>query len=717
MATDPMLDPDYKYSINKFTGNGSKTSWDLNFSGGYIRREHVKAYTEAADGQITELSFTWSGPNTIVITPPVANGLRLFVYRDTPKSGPLVDFTDGAIINEYDLDMLARQTVFATAEMVDRFADVAIQADGATATAAEALFRAADAQTKVSLANSTSAAALLAAQGAVTTANTANTNAVNAVGVAGAANATAQAADGKANTAISTANAALSNANAATTIANTAAGQAASAVTTAGTANTKADNAVTRALAAQDAAANATTIATGAEGTANNVASQFDALRDTVEEIAGGDLSNFVRVTQENTFVEKQTFSAGAVIGGVQWGGSGANAKVINAWGDLTGKPSTFPPSAHSHAITDVTNLQTTLDAKASNAALNLKANSANPAFTGVAQFGPTNQGHLKLVPGDDRAGNMEFLFNGTRLGYIGYGTAPGVGSNLWLGTDGGRRYVFTDNPALNGVGDMLHVGNISSYAPTIANTNLGRTGLGALTAVSNSAAAWAPTGYSVMTAPGSEAVPGASYGYLFKMAKRDTNDGWFGLFGSHQESGPRRLWFGGTSHAGTRAPEWVEAARLGTATAPITQDFYGTTRFFNSGAPAMEIWNSDSGSGMRFGPAGGISFAEGGVWQNPYGNIKDFTRRNQDETFRDLTAQRGDGSGAIFLGGGAYLYHNTAGQYEFGGAKQVRVNENLVLTNGASGRIYIGNGKQPRVSVQATAPTAELQEGDLWVW
>lgn len=34
-------------------------------------------------------------------------------------------------------------------------------------------------------------------------------------------------------------------------------------------------------------------------------------------------------------------------------------------WTGVTGKPSTFAPSAHSHAITDVTGLQTALDAKA----------------------------------------------------------------------------------------------------------------------------------------------------------------------------------------------------------------------------------------------------------------------------------------------------------------------------------------------------------------
>lgn len=36
-----------------------------------------------------------------------------------------------------------------------------------------------------------------------------------------------------------------------------------------------------------------------------------------------------------------------------------------SSWNDLTGKPSTFPPSAHSHVIADVTGLQAAIDAKA----------------------------------------------------------------------------------------------------------------------------------------------------------------------------------------------------------------------------------------------------------------------------------------------------------------------------------------------------------------
>lgn len=44
-------------------------------------------------------------------------------------------------------------------------------------------------------------------------------------------------------------------------------------------------------------------------------------------------------------------------------------------WSGLTGVPSTFPPSTHTHTISDVTNLQTSLDAKAT---------LASPALTGT---------------------------------------------------------------------------------------------------------------------------------------------------------------------------------------------------------------------------------------------------------------------------------------------------------------------------------------------
>lgn len=42
----------------------------------------------------------------------------------------------------------------------------------------------------------------------------------------------------------------------------------------------------------------------------------------------------------------------------IEFGGGGSVA-----WGDVTGKPSTFAPATHEHAIADVTGLQSALDA------------------------------------------------------------------------------------------------------------------------------------------------------------------------------------------------------------------------------------------------------------------------------------------------------------------------------------------------------------------
>lgn len=41
-----------------------------------------------------------------------------------------------------------------------------------------------------------------------------------------------------------------------------------------------------------------------------------------------------------------------------------SEAGAATAWGDVSGKPSTFPPADHDHAIGDVTGLQSALDGK-----------------------------------------------------------------------------------------------------------------------------------------------------------------------------------------------------------------------------------------------------------------------------------------------------------------------------------------------------------------
>ncbi|KUP31072.1 hypothetical protein AU387_15520 [Bacillus halotolerans] len=61
---------------------------------------------------------------------------------------------------------------------------------------------------------------------------------------------------------------------------------------------------------------------------------------------------------------------------------SGATVEI--KWADVTGKPSTFPPSAHTHTIANVTGLQTALDSKLTASKAATQANSAATDVAGL---------------------------------------------------------------------------------------------------------------------------------------------------------------------------------------------------------------------------------------------------------------------------------------------------------------------------------------------
>lgn len=284
----PLLNPDSKYSIQSFPGDGSTTSWELQLTGGYIRREHIKAFIVNAIGAQTPAAITFVNDYTISRVPAVPLGSTLWVYRDTPKDAPLVDFTDGSGLDERSLDTLAKQAVFIGAELVDQFSDVA-------ASAAEALTSSAGAATDAAEAKTNSDAAILAA--------------------------------------------------------------------------------------------------TEAQETAAGVASQFDDLVETVEDLSGADLSGLARWASPQTWTAPQAFTSFAVndgLGRLTLFGDGtfrrsptmgelgptlrlndwndlANKPLTftpvahsHPWGDISSKPTSFPPSAHTHAYGDLTGIPST---------------------------------------------------------------------------------------------------------------------------------------------------------------------------------------------------------------------------------------------------------------------------------------------------------------------------------------------------------------------
>lgn len=126
---NPIIDLGYRYACNRFPGNGVETDFEINFAGGYLRPEHVVGFLKDPDNNVEEplsvsgRTLVLFGPNQVRVTPAVPNGITLVVRRDTPKEGPMLDYNDGAILNDVNLNTSNKQAIFAVAEMVDYFAD------------------------------------------------------------------------------------------------------------------------------------------------------------------------------------------------------------------------------------------------------------------------------------------------------------------------------------------------------------------------------------------------------------------------------------------------------------------------------------------------------------------------------------------------------------------------------------------------------------------
>ena len=100
------------YARVSYTGNGSNTSFAIPFS--YIDSTHIEAYI---DGVQTS-AFTIS-TSTLTFTSAPANGAIVLIKRNTPKNARIIDFTDGSVLTEADLDKSADQNFYVAQEVVD----------------------------------------------------------------------------------------------------------------------------------------------------------------------------------------------------------------------------------------------------------------------------------------------------------------------------------------------------------------------------------------------------------------------------------------------------------------------------------------------------------------------------------------------------------------------------------------------------------------------
>lgn len=278
-----------KNSMNKFVGDGVKTVYDINFAGGYLNKADILAYKVSPTNAKTDVAVTAVNDNKVTIDAPVEVGWTLVIYRDTPKSFPLVDFADNSIINEKNLDTNFKQTVFGVAELLDRFDDTVTFTLDAYAAAERA-------KSSENAAAASAAAAAASAASALSSANTASTNATATAADRATVSSSAQ------QVAANTMSAAAS-AGTAVQAANTAAGAAESALASAASATASAASAASSAALAPNLGPQGIVLAdkviTGfdATGLQNNAWVHF-AGRDTVGDGGGGQFRYSATSTQ-----------------------------------------------------------------------------------------------------------------------------------------------------------------------------------------------------------------------------------------------------------------------------------------------------------------------------------------------------------------------------------------------------------------------------------
>jgi len=86
-----------------YTGDGSTTQYSITFP--YLDVTHVKAFING----VQTSAFTVSS-STLTFTTAPANSSVIRIERQTPNNSRIVDFTDGSVLTESDLDKSADKT-------------------------------------------------------------------------------------------------------------------------------------------------------------------------------------------------------------------------------------------------------------------------------------------------------------------------------------------------------------------------------------------------------------------------------------------------------------------------------------------------------------------------------------------------------------------------------------------------------------------------------
>ena len=109
------------YSYIRYEGDGVQTDFAFDFP--YFHTSHIHVLTLG-----TEVEYQWMNAQTIKLLEAPAAGIPIYIFRNTPKDFPPVDFSDGSVLLEKDLDTMARYNLYIIQEAIDR-AEVGMHID------------------------------------------------------------------------------------------------------------------------------------------------------------------------------------------------------------------------------------------------------------------------------------------------------------------------------------------------------------------------------------------------------------------------------------------------------------------------------------------------------------------------------------------------------------------------------------------------------------
>ncbi|UUR56233.1 tail fiber protein [Xanthomonas phage pXoo2106] len=122
-------DPQLRYATDVFDADGATTDWQISFTGGYINPSHVYAMSGLMDEETqlltdrtphtVEVLSEDDDASTVRVSPAVAAGRKLYIYRSTPVQQMLVDYVNGSIISKTNLNLSNDQLLKIIQEMFD----------------------------------------------------------------------------------------------------------------------------------------------------------------------------------------------------------------------------------------------------------------------------------------------------------------------------------------------------------------------------------------------------------------------------------------------------------------------------------------------------------------------------------------------------------------------------------------------------------------------